>query len=82
MDSLRWVLDEEFSEVTCYSNVVGMLPRPGYSDEHGFAAALFRTGTRDPWFEGDTNTYSATKETANSIAYGHIFLHIWAQEHR
>ena len=46
------------------------------------AAALFRTGTRDPWFEGDTNTYSATKETANSIAYGHIFLHIWAQEHR
>jgi hypothetical protein len=46
------------------------------------AVALFRTGTRDPWFEGDSNTYSATKETANSITYGHTFLYVWAQEQR
>ena len=43
------------------------------------ATALFRTGSRDPWFEGDDNTYSSTKETANSITFGHIFLHTWAQ---
>jgi len=45
-----------------------------------WAARLFRTGSRDPWFggdEGDANTYSATKETANSVSFGHIFLHEW-----
>jgi hypothetical protein len=42
-------------------------------------AALFRTGSRDPWFEGDANTYSSTKETANGITFGHIFLHEWAR---
>ncbi len=44
------------------------------------AAALFRTGTRDPWFEDDDNTYNSTKETANSVTFGHTFLHQWAQE--
>jgi len=42
-------------------------------------AALFRTGSRDPWFEGDANTYSSTKETANGITFGHTFLHQWTQ---
>ena len=42
-------------------------------------AALFRTGSRDPWFEGDENTYSSTKETANGITFGHRFLHEWAR---
>jgi hypothetical protein len=45
------------------------------------AATLFHTGTRDPWFEGDENTYSSTKETVNSITFGHVFLHAWAKEH-
>ena len=41
------------------------------------AEILFRTGSRDPWYEGDANTYSSTKETANSITFGHIFLYVW-----
>ena len=45
-----------------------------------WATRLFRTGSRDPWFEGDANTYSATKETVNCITFGHIFLHEWAQQ--
>ena len=36
---------------------------------------LFRTGTRDPWFEGDENTYAQCKETVNSVTYGHTWLH-------
>ena len=40
-----------------------------------WATRLFRTGSRDPWFEGDANTYSSTKETANSVSWGHLFLH-------
>lgn len=44
------------------------------------AASLFRTGTRDPWFLDDANTYSSTKETLNSITYGNIFLHVWQQQ--
>ena len=43
------------------------------------AAALFRTGSRDPWFEEDANTYSSTKETANGVTFGHIFLHEWEE---
>ena len=43
LDSLRWVLDEQFTEVTCYTNDHGLVPCPGYTDEHGFAAALFRS---------------------------------------
>jgi hypothetical protein len=42
------------------------------------ATRLFRTGSRDPWFEGDDNTYGESKETANSVAFGHVFLHEWA----
>jgi hypothetical protein len=41
------------------------------------AARLFRTGSRDPWYEGDANTYSATKETANSVFFGQVFLREW-----
>jgi len=42
------------------------------------AAALFRTGSRDPWYEGDPNIYAECKETINSITFGHRFLHEWA----
>lgn len=42
------------------------------------SATLFRTGSRDPWYEGDTNTYSATKETVSSIVFGQLFLHEWS----
>ncbi len=42
------------------------------------ASILFRAGSRDPWYEGDANTYSGTKETVNSIVFGHLFLHEWA----
>ena len=41
------------------------------------AAALFRTGSRDPWYEGDPNVYAECKETVNSITFGHVFLHEW-----
>jgi hypothetical protein len=43
------------------------------------ATTLFRTGSHDPWFEEDANTYSSTKETVNGITFGHVFLHIWAE---
>jgi hypothetical protein len=52
----------------------------GEDDYLEWATRLFRTGSRDPWFEGDANTYSATKETVNGITFGHIFLHEWAQK--
>jgi hypothetical protein len=39
------------------------------------ATRLFRTGSRDPWYEGDDNTYAESKETANSVAFGHVFLY-------
>jgi hypothetical protein len=42
------------------------------------ATRLFRTGSRDPWFEGDDNTYGESKETANSVSFGHVFLYEWA----
>jgi len=42
------------------------------------ATRLFRTGSRDPWYEGDENTYGESKETANSVAFGHVFLYEWA----
>ena len=44
-----------------------------------WAERLFRTGSRDPFFEGDANTYSFTKETANGLAYGHLFMSEWAR---
>ena len=43
------------------------------------AATLFRTGSRDPWYEDDPNIYAECKETINSITFGHRFLHEWAQ---
>ena len=49
---------------------------PDYLDR---AATLFRTGSRDPWYEGDPNIYAECKETINSIAFGHRFLHEWAR---
>ena len=42
------------------------------------AATLFRTGSRDPWYEGDPNIYAESKEAVNSITLGHLFLHEWA----
>jgi hypothetical protein len=50
----------------------------GDSDYLDRAKQLFRTGTHDPWFEGDDNTYSSTKETANSIVFGNLFLREWS----
>ena len=44
------------------------------------AAALFRTGSRDPWYEGDPNIYAECKETINSITFGHCFLRAWAEQ--
>jgi hypothetical protein len=43
------------------------------------ATLLFRTGSRDPWFEDDLNFYAESKETVNSITFGHVFLHEWAR---
>ena len=40
---------------------------------------LFRAGSHDPWYEDDANTYSSTKETANTVEWGHVFLHQWAE---
>lgn len=51
--------------------------RTGETSYLDTAAALFRTGTLDPWFEGDPNTYSSTKETVNAVTYGHTFLAAW-----
>jgi hypothetical protein len=48
---------------------------PAYME---LATRLFRTGSRDPWFEGDDNAYGESKETANGVAFGHVFLHEWA----
>jgi len=50
----------------------------GRAEHLEWATRLFRTGSRDPWYEGDANTYSSTKETANGVAFGHLFLHEWA----
>jgi hypothetical protein len=51
----------------------------GNTDYLEWAARLFRTGSRDPWFEGDLNFYAESKETVNSITFGHLFLHEWAK---
>ncbi len=50
----------------------------GNPDYMESATRLFRTGSRDPWFEGDDNRYYESKETANSVAFGHVFLYEWA----
>jgi len=42
-----------------------------------WAERLFRTGSHDPWFEGDANTYSSTKETVNALTFGRVFLTEW-----
>ncbi|MBI4470961.1 MAG: hypothetical protein HY650_16730, partial [Acidobacteria bacterium] len=51
----------------------------GEADYLDRAARLFRTGSRDPWFEGDPSTYSESKQTINSITFGRIFLHEWSR---
>lgn len=43
-----------------------------------WAAALFRTGSTDPWFEDDPSIYSESKQTINGITYGNTFLYEWA----
>ncbi|MBI4775170.1 MAG: hypothetical protein HY788_13525 [Deltaproteobacteria bacterium] len=47
---------------------------PHYLD---WAAQLFRTGIRDPFFEDDALLYTETKQTINSIVYGNVFLNAW-----
>jgi len=42
-----------------------------------WAERLFRAGSHDPWFEGDANTYSATKEMVNTLTFGQVFLTEW-----
>ena len=49
----------------------------GDADYLDRAAALFRAGSRDPWYEGDPNIYAECKETINSITFGHRFLYEW-----
>jgi hypothetical protein len=49
----------------------------GDADYLDRASALFRAGSRDPWYEGDPNIYAECKETINSITFGHRFLHEW-----
>ena len=49
---------------------------PHYLD---WAAQLFRTGTRDPFFEDDPLLYTETKQTVNSIVYGNVFLNVWQE---
>ena len=44
------------------------------------AERLFRAGSRDPWYEGDSNTYSESKETANGTTFGHTFLYEWGRK--
>lgn len=51
----------------------------GEADYLERAARLFRAGAHDPFFEGDPNTYSQTKETVNSILWGQLFLEEWAR---
>jgi hypothetical protein len=48
----------------------------GYMDT---AASLFRTGSRDPWFEGDPSIYSESKQMVNAVIYGNLFLYEWEQ---
>jgi hypothetical protein len=43
-----------------------------------WAAQLFQTGAHDPFYEGDPSLYTETKQTINSITFGHIFLYEWA----
>jgi hypothetical protein len=49
----------------------------GSVDYLDWAGRFFRTGSRDPWYEGDAGTYSSTKETVNAITFGHTFLAVW-----
>ncbi len=51
----------------------------GEADYMERAARLFRTGSRDPWYEGDANHYAESKEAINSITFGHTFLNLWVQ---
>ena len=44
-----------------------------------WASRRFRTGSHDPWFEGDPSLYSETKQTANGVRYGNVFLYQWAR---
>ncbi|MBN1965756.1 MAG: hypothetical protein JW910_13980 [Anaerolineae bacterium] len=50
----------------------------GQADYLEWAAILFRTGSLDPWFEGDSSMYSESKQTINGIVFGHTFLYEWA----
>lgn len=43
------------------------------------AATLFYTGSRDPWYEDDSNIYAESKEAINSMVFGNTFLQIWGQ---
>ncbi|MBN1955344.1 MAG: hypothetical protein JW900_09875 [Anaerolineae bacterium] len=47
----------------------------GEADYMDRAVRLFRSGSRDPWYAGDVSSYSETKQTINSISFGHVFLH-------
>jgi hypothetical protein len=41
------------------------------------AKILFRAGSTDPWYEDDANTYSSTKEMANALVLGNVFIWNW-----
>ena len=60
-----------------------MLPTYAYllsgRQEHlEWAAALFRSGSRDPFFKDDPLIYTETKQAVNSLVYGNYFLYAWA----
>ncbi|MCJ7588643.1 MAG: hypothetical protein MUQ00_12195 [Candidatus Aminicenantes bacterium] len=43
------------------------------------AKVLFRTGTNDPAWEDDANTYTSTKEMANAVVFGNNFIWHWTK---
>jgi hypothetical protein len=54
-----------------------------YSNEKNYfsrATVLFRTGSIDPFYEGDANTYTSTKEMANALVFGNNFIYQWARK--
>ncbi len=40
-----------------------------------FAAPSFNTAAEDPWYEGDSSQYHSSKELANTVPNGLVYLH-------
>ncbi|MBN1883740.1 MAG: hypothetical protein JW885_16375 [Deltaproteobacteria bacterium] len=63
------------ADVMAYAYALG-----GDTKHRDAAGALFFTGSRDPWFEGDYSGYSESKQAVNGIAFGHLFLFVEARK--